>query len=177
MKFKIKDLQDRPVNLEISGSEEWLKPVYDSFANGGTPGNLVASLSMTKDLAGFVQVTGNVKFTPNLDCSRCSESIPWPIDETVEAVYRPATGEDSGGREINLSKNELDHYLIENGSIDLEVLLNDVVHTAIPLQTVRTSEDGTTCTICGINVGEDRVYGEGKDEKQSPFAVLKKLKT
>jgi len=186
MKIRVKDLTEKPSQVEITGAEDWLKTLYDSFtvndAAGSPkkPGMLRAKLALTKDLAGFVQVAGQVTFDPFLDCSRCSENILWPISESIDVIFRPATGEPpaaGGGREVNLTKEDLDQYVIEEGTIDIESLLNDVVQTAIPINTVKLTEDGSACSICGLTVADDRVYGEGKPVRESPFAVLKNLKS
>ena len=184
MKFRVKDLSAKPTPLTIGGSEEWLNDLYASFAHTSdvasgkvTPGKLQATLELTKDLAGFVRVAGNLKYTPHIDCSRCGETITWPIDESVDVVFRPFVSEPEGGKEISLTKDDVDQYIIEGGTVDIEGLINDLVQMAIPINTVMLNESEAACKICGLAVTEDKVYGEGEPEKVSPFAVLKKLKT
>ena len=157
MKFRVKDLSAKPTPLTIGGSEEWLNDLYASFAH-------------TSDVA-------SGKVTPHIDCSRCGETITWPIDESVDVVFRPFVSEPEGGKEISLTKDDVDQYIIEGGTVDIEGLINDLVQMAIPINTVMLNESEAACKICGLAVTEDKVYGEGEPEKVSPFAVLKKLKT
>lgn len=196
MKLPVKEIFDTPYQIELRGDEPWLQNIYGSFAQ--TNGLLTAQLSFRKDLAGFVYVSGNVAFTPYVDCSRCSESIPWPVAESVEVTYRPEGLDATPAKEVNLKKRELEQYAIANGMIDLEELVNDIVQMAIPLHTVRITDDGKSCVACGIDVTSEKVWGgnpssrtskpqpSGKNNSAdstnddskttSPFAVLAGLK-
>jgi uncharacterized metal-binding protein YceD (DUF177 family) len=175
MKIKASSLI-KPQTLSIQGDEPWLESIYESFVAGPTPARLTGELTLTPNTAGFVRVKGEISYTPLVDCSRCAEAIPWPINETIDVMFRPAKSRDNADlqahsqKEYLLSREDLDDYVMDKGELDLEELINDTVQMTIPLQTVPVvqGESGSSnCGICGIDLDRDQVYG---DEPVSDFA-------
>jgi len=180
----------QPLKITISGDEPWLLPIYETFATGPTQARLSGSLEVVRESSGFVHVGGRIRVTPYVECSRCADPIPWPIDEVVDATFRPertnhvrtehavSTGNRRRGkksddfeddfedddstaaqRDVKLTRADLDEYTMRGGEIDLAELVNDTVQLAIPLQTVRSDPTGSACSICGIDLTSDLVYG------------------
>ena len=176
MKIKAASLI-KPQTVTIQGHEPWLESIYATFVSGPTPARLTGELTLTPNTAGFVRVTGSISYTPLVDCSRCAEAIPWPINETIDVSFRPAKSRDNADlqahsqKEYLLSREDLDEYVMERGELDLEELINDTVQMTIPLQTVPVvqGESGASnCGICGIDLDQDQVYG---DTPVSDFAA------
>ena len=113
-------------------------------------------------------------YAPMVPCSRCEQTIAWPLAIEVEALFRPES-EENRDRDVTLTEAELDHYYLEGDAVDLEQLVTDLVQTALPTQLVQTSDDGSSCKICLTDLRETQVYG-ARGGKASPFADLAKLK-
>ena len=168
MKIKTSSLV-KPQTVSIQGDEPWLESIYTSFVEGATPARLTGQLTLTPDTAGFGRVKGEISYTPLVDCSRCAEAIPWPINEKIDVLFRPAKSRDNAElqahsqKEYLLAREDLDDYVMDNGQLDLEELINDTVQMTIPLQTVPVVEGelgSSNCGICGIDLEQDQVYGE-----------------
>lgn len=182
MKVKVENLI-QPLSIKIAGDEDWLKKIYEDFRNvpEGAPSGvgkspITGEFLLTKETAGFVRVKGKIVFKPFVDCSRCAEEIPWDIDQDINVVYRPSNELKVFHKEHSLSREELDHYYIEGGVIDLEALVNEWIQMAIPMQTVPACTGDGHCSLCKRDMSEERVYGTPDDDDANPFAVLKQLR-
>lgn len=178
MKIRVQDIRDS-LSVEIKGNEPWLTPFYESFAqrSDGSPGDksgkLVANVRIDEIPGDVIRVSGNVKFSPLISCGRCGDAIIWPVDRSFDVYYERDFPFDPEQREINLRPGELDRYYVENGMIDLEALLNEMVQLDIPLSNIRASEDESKCLVCDEDLTVPLAYEEmGEMKKESPFAVL-----
>ncbi len=129
-------------------------------------------LSLQRDTAGFVLVTGHLSAQAFLPCDRCGEDVHVPVETDVAATFRPAY-ETNIPREISLSAEDLEVYFIENGEVDLEVLVNDALQCALPGNILCLSSNCHSQT----ESDDGLVFKDSKDFRtESPFAVLKNLK-
>jgi uncharacterized metal-binding protein YceD (DUF177 family) len=168
---------ERELVVRIRGDEDWLAPIYGDFPppEGAPAPRLTGELTLVRESPDVVSVEGRVGFAPFVDCSRCDQSIPWPLDVPVSARFTPPPSAEPP-RDLRLSAADLDAYYFDAGALDLAALVNDAVQTAMPLRFVATTSDGEKCRICGIDVSSERVFGESDESEASPFAVLKGLK-
>lgn len=176
MRIPVTDLA-RPKQVLIQGDEAWLARIYGDFPLG-TDKQLMGKLTVEALEGGAVTVKGNIAFSPVVACSRCEKGINWPLSLTVDARFLPERA-NATKREVNLSESDLDAYYLDAGEVDIEQVLTDVVQTALPSQILATSEDGSSCRVCKVDLTEDLVYGESQDveeARESPFAALKGLK-
>ncbi|MEY4631075.1 MAG: hypothetical protein RIQ81_1195 [Pseudomonadota bacterium] len=185
MKVSVKDLK-KPLNIRISGNEAWLGAIHASFTpevgDACAPGvqagdrQLTGDLELSVDSAGCVRVTGRLDYQPLVPCSRCDLSIPFDVGQDVDSCFKPLPSHTDDRREVNLSGDELDERYIEDGAVDIEELLNDLVQTAIPFQTVQVSPDGKNCVFCKADLSRPRVFSSGGEDEpeapESPFAKL-----
>lgn len=174
---RVDDIQPT-LTVAIRGDEPWLAPVQISLQESDVlaDSKITGEIHFRKDSAGFVYGNGNIKYTPMLSCSRCATDIPWPLDATFSATWRPPF-ESVMPREIALSAEDLDIYFTVDGKINLQELVNDVLHFELPEQVLVQKEDSDDCGICGVNLLEPLVYGNNEPlESPSPFAALKNLK-
>lgn len=178
MKIKVSDLK-RPLTVTVTGEEEWLAQIYQTFPvpQGRETPRLKADVTFTPETASIVDVQANIEYTPYVSCSRCLDPLAWKIERRFDATYRVApTAKEQD--EIELSTNDLDEYWIENGMIDIEVLINEEVQLAIPSQTILRDEDGNGCPKCRGELGDKPLYQAKSavgDKPENPFAVLKNL--
>jgi uncharacterized metal-binding protein YceD (DUF177 family) len=181
MKLKAEELRS-PKTITISGDEPWLHLIYESFnIEGAAPleRRITGSLTVTPSTYGLYQVEGQVQFTPTVSCSRCEDMIPWEISRKIKVRYLEQAPLEDEEEELerDLEPSDMDAYYIDaQGMIDLEVVINDFIQTALPTRLVKTAPDGKTCLICHKDVSTKTVYQDEVKPEQSPFAVLKNLK-
>ena len=189
MKVSVKDLK-KPLNIRISGDEPWLREIHSSFALGDgdscAPGVresgrcVSGSLDLSMGSGGCVKVSGSLTYEPLVPCSRCDLAIPCDVSQGVDAVFKPAPSSPDERREVSLSEGDLDERFISDGAVDLEELLNDLIQTAIPTQTVQAVAGTSDCRFCKADLSAPRVFSTGGDEgeagAESPFAKLAGLK-
>ena len=185
MKVQIKDMRE-PKLIDIKGDEPWLTEIYASFlANEGL--GLKGQVKITPEQYGLYTVEGTIEYVPIVGCSRCQREIPWPIHKSVsvrfidrvaaEAEFEIEGEEDDDMLERDLVPEDLDtYYLTPTGEIDVEMVINDIVQTALPTRLIVLNTDGKTCRICLENVEAPLVFKDAMDIDTSPFAVLKNLK-
>jgi uncharacterized metal-binding protein YceD (DUF177 family) len=181
MKLKAEDLRS-PKTITISGDEPWLHLIYESFdIKGAVPEarKITGSLTVTPTNYGLYDVVGEVRFTPAVSCSRCEDMIPWEISRKIKVRYLEQAPIEDEEEEVerDLEPSDLDAYYIDaQGMIDLEVVINDFIQTALPTRLVKTAPDGKSCLICHKDVSTKTVYQDAIKPEESPFAVLKNLK-
>ena len=179
MRISVTDL-DLDKTISLSGTEAWLAPIYAAFPLGDAGREVATQLTGTIKLhleeGGSVSVTGSLNYTPVLNCGRCEKGIPFPLAMTIDVRYMPSALS-VAERELNLTEADLDAYFLEDDAVDVEGLIIDTIHLAIPTRLVLTKPDAKTCAVCGIDLSADRLYGSHGDKpERSPFAVLKDLK-
>jgi uncharacterized metal-binding protein YceD (DUF177 family) len=181
MKLKAEDLRS-PKTIDISGDEPWLHLIYESFdMQGAVPAarRITGSLTVTPSNYGLYQVEGEVHFTPTVSCSRCEDMIPWEISRKIKVRYLEQAPIEDEEEEVerDLEPSDMDAYYIDaQGMIDLEVIINDFIQTALPTRLVKTSPDGKSCLICHKDVSGKAVFQDAIKPEQSPFAALRNLK-
>jgi uncharacterized metal-binding protein YceD (DUF177 family) len=175
MKININSINPTLV-VEITGSEPWLGNIYSDYfsKDDRNHARLTGKVKLQAEEAGTFVVTADLKFVPALPCSRCEKSIAWPLDVAINLRYLPELS-NTLEKEKNLTPADLEAYYVEDGRIDLEVLVNDAINDAIPLRVQHTKEGDTNCLTCGKDLSGDKIWSS-QDEKPSPFAVLKGLK-
>jgi uncharacterized metal-binding protein YceD (DUF177 family) len=122
-------------------------------------------------------VRGEVNYRPWLSCSRCGDLVPWDVAAKIDVIYQESPEHVASKREHSLSRGELDEYYFENGCVNLEELLNDTIQMEIPDHVVPCDAEGKRCQVCGIDLGDDQVFGSGAAEtKANPFEALRGLR-
>lgn len=199
MKISVKDLH-KPLKVDVAGDEPWLDAVYESFSIrpdesfapgvGQTPRRLVGELDIAMNSYGYVSVRGTLKYVPLVACSRCDLVIPFNVSQDFEACFKPASAgqaldeRNSDARDLEqdvdviLTADDLDARFIEDGQVDIESLINDVVQTAVPAQTCQTDDKGLCCH-CGVDTSTSKVFSslkDGEPDPTSPFAKLADFK-
>lgn len=165
--------------LQILGHEPWLADIYAEFPTPEGRGErlLTGSITIDPPRHGFVEVSGELSYSPFVACSRCNEPIEWPISPKFQISYRQSPTQSMERREVDLEADELDHYFLKAGDmLDIDELVNDQVNLAIPTRTIKVSERGSDCGVCLQPLGTDAVYTEGETASQSPFSILSTLK-
>lgn len=179
MKIKVADLKE-PLVVKISGSEEWLSTIYGYFpAPEDTKSPLITGeLTVREKGYGIVEITGNISYAPFILCSRCAEPLQWPIERDIDLMYRDLP-ENESPRERELTLKEMDEFYIQNGFLDLELIVNEEIQLEVPSTTVPKDNKGRGCSPCA-DLGDKgkTVYTSNPEEtdRENPFAVLKNLR-
>lgn len=176
MRVHIFDLKP-DLELHIDGGESWLDRVYKDFPTAGAERpRLHGDMTLTLEEGGTVFVSGKLHFTPLVSCSRCDLGLPWPMNIDVGVRYFPS-GINAQARDRTLTQNELDAYFLEDDEVDLELLINDLIQTELPSRVLATTDDGSSCRICQVDLTSTQVYGTPMvPTERSPFEALKDLK-
>lgn len=177
MKLKAEDLRS-PKTIAISGDEDWLNLIYESFADGRpNQQKITGSLTVIPSHYGRYDVEGEVRFTPSVSCSRCEDMIPWEISRKVKVRFLEQAPLEEDEVERDLEPSDMDaYYLDEKGYLDLEIVVNDFIQTALPTRLVKTAADGKSCLVCHKDVSSKYAFKDEIKPEQSPFAALQNLK-
>lgn len=180
MRIKVQDII-KTLAVDISGVEDWLSEIYNTFpvpskfAEQQDVPRLSGQLQLEKMSSNVVRVRGSLDYAPFVACSRCDDSIQWPISTQIDTIYRPAPEEEVENNVHDVHAADLDDYFIIGGEIDLELLVNDSIHLALPSKLIKSSEDGRLCSVCGIDLTSDKVCSAGDAVKESPFRNLQQM--
>jgi uncharacterized metal-binding protein YceD (DUF177 family) len=177
MKIELNSITERST-IEISGDESWLEPIYQDYAapSGISIGKLKGKVTVEPVGDRIVSVAVDCTFGPYVDCGRCNDRIPWPINLKSTVYFQDAPEFLQRKIDYKLSRGELDEYYFEDDAIDVQGLLIDHIAMAFPSSTVDSSPDGSSCQVCGISLLTEQVFGEPESSKPNPFSVLKNIK-
>lgn len=177
MRLKAEDLR-KEVSISLQGEEPWLDNIYQSFSIDKSVGpHLTGTITIQPEPYDVFRVSGSLSFQPLVNCSRCEDLIPWPIEVQVKGRFLKRYEELMEDEEVELEPEDLDDYYIDQeGSLNLEILVNDLIQTAIPQRRVLQSDDGQSCRLCHKDLTTRIVHQAEMPEAANPFAVLKNLK-
>ncbi|MBC7659657.1 MAG: DUF177 domain-containing protein [Chitinophagaceae bacterium] len=185
MKVLVKDMRE-PKVINIQGTEPWLNEIYASFL-GSEGFGLKGQVTVTPEDYGLYTVEGKIEYVPLVGCSRCDREIPWPINRAISVRFIDRVAAESSfeiegevGDEMierDLVSEDLDTYYLEpSGELDVEMVINDIVQTALPTRLILTDKNGKSCLVCHENIDTPIVYKDSADADMNPFAALKNLK-
>ena len=120
------------------------------------------------------RLVGRVETTLELNCSRCLDPFPWPVDASFDLRYQPLalnTGE--GEREIQ--EDDLTTAFYQNDEIDLGQMMQEQFYLTLPMKPLCAADCRGLCPVCGIN--RNRSTCNCKTDVDDPrLAALKALK-
>lgn len=168
-----------PHQIHFVGSEAWLARIsLDLSPKAPEESKIQGDISLRLDSAGFVHATGSVSAEATRPCDRCGQAVKIPLHSHMDVTFRPPFT-DVTPRIMALTSEDLEVYFIEDGAVDLEVMINDSIQCAIPSQIGCSPSD---ITICGSS--EDSLVRTEEDRHQmdleasssashNPFLALK----
>lgn len=107
-----------------------------------------------------IRVKGRLCGSVSLECTRCLAEFRQQMDVAVDEFYRRSglSTVTPQGRPLprEMEVPEEDEYLVEEGFIDLNVLVNDAVMLNLPIKRLCSPECRGLCPRCGkdLNQGE-----------------------
>jgi len=124
-----------------------------------------------------IRVKGGISGSVAMECTRCLEGFRQALDIGVDEFYRrPGMGAlSSDGREVPGAEiQEEDEYIIDEGVIDLNLLVNDAVLLNLPIKRLCSEDCGGLCQHCGINLNRGEC-GCGSESIDPRLEVLRTL--
>ena len=97
-----------------------------------------------------VRLTGRVRTTLQLACSRCLEPFDVPVDSPIDALFLPLSSNvGEGEREIGSDDLGVSYY--EHDTIDLAAVMREQFYLALPMKPLCRAECRGLCPVCGVN--------------------------
>ena len=124
-----------------------------------------------------IRVKGDLSGSVFLDCTRCLEEYRQDLEIAVDEFYRRpglSAVDADGGRLAEAEVVEEDDYVIDEGTIDLNLLVNDAVMLSLPMRRLCDDECRGLCQICGTNLNEGEC-GCSSDDIDPRLEILRTL--
>jgi uncharacterized protein len=114
------------------------------------PVHLVMDVQRERDT---YRVTGRVETQLELECGRCLEPFPVPVDSTFELRYVPAaTSAEEGEREVE--EDDLTTAFYKDDRLDLSELMHEQFVLALPMKPLCSEGCKGLCPQCGTNLNK-----------------------
>lgn len=168
MKIRFDDIPDEGLRLSITDSV-WFPD--DEITRTDS---VSASVFFERKGRDRVLLEGVFATTISLDCDRCLESFPLPLDIKF-AVDFELPGRDPVSKEHCCGSNEMDTIVLAEPVIDVFDVLEQQAFLAVPMKKLCSEECLGLCLKCGKNLNRKQCLCD-KGPPSSPFAVLKNLK-
>lgn len=129
----------------------------EAFAAGGQPfvvsGPVTLGLDIQKDQDRF-RLVGGVQAQLSLTCSRCLEPFAMPVDAPIDLRYEPRRTE-LAERETEVGAEDFSTAYYDDHQIDLEQLLLEQFHLAVPMKPLCGEACRGLCAQCGVNLNRE----------------------
>ncbi len=106
-----------------------------------------------------IRVKGEIIGTVGMECTRCLSEYTQELDIDVDEFYR-RPGLSTVNRESRVAAHEVeapeeDEYIIDEGMIDLNLLLNDHIMLNLPIKRLCDERCKGLCQVCGTNLNDE----------------------
>jgi uncharacterized protein len=137
------------------------------------PVDLAFDVTRDKDQFGL---SGRVKTTLELQCSRCLEPFERPLDAAFDLRYLPRTV-NAGEGEREIEEDDLTTAFYENDTIDLGQLMREQFYLALPMKPLCREDCAGLCPQCGANrnTAPCSCATESVDPRLAPLRGLKQV--
>lgn len=148
MFFHVRELELRPGRFDVAqppGVIEFL----DKTLRQAAPLVAAGRVELVSGSLGEIRVRGHLKTVMEAECDRCLETARFPLDCDFELYYRPAA--EGWGEETELDASEADMGFYEGDGLELNDVLREQVHLALPMQRLCAATCKGICPQCGRN--------------------------
>ena len=97
------------------------------------------------------RLAGRLTAPLELECSRCAEPFPFPVDVGFDLSYLPRSA-NTGEGEIEIAEEDLGVAYYENEAIDLGQLMREQFYLALPMKPLCREDCKGLCPQCGANL-------------------------
>lgn len=120
-----------------------------------------------------IQVSGTVRATARLQCSRCLAPFSFPVAGDVDATFAPPAKLAEGEHQHELAEDELEVQPLVQGGADLRGVIAEQIHLNLPLKPLCREDCPGICPHCGRDAGGCGCAPAAGDTR---WEALKKLK-
>ena len=99
------------------------------------------------------RLVGQVSTVLELECGRCVEAFPLPVNGAFDVRYLPHT-ENAGEGEVEIEEDDLDSAFYRDEVIDLGQLIREQLYLALPMKPLCQEACKGLCPHCGTNLNE-----------------------
>jgi uncharacterized protein len=141
---------------KIRGTEEHVERTFQpsDFSQQEETYRVIAAAELSFDIRkqnDHFALTGTVKTTLELPCSRCLEDFTHPVEAEFDLRYLPE-GANAGEDEREIDEDDLTTAFYRDDTIDLGQLMREQFYLALPMKPLCKEECRGLCPECGMNL-------------------------
>jgi uncharacterized protein len=178
MKFKVKDIGEAGVDVDLAITPAWLAQHcadLDLRPDVEGPSKGLAFHGRIEPTADDYLLRGKLSGGLLVPCARCLETAHLALAVDVSVVY---VEDEAADKDEDDSLAAPDVLTFEDGTIDLSSELRDELLLAVPVSVLCQEDCAGLCPVCGGNRNATACDCVDKQrQNQSKFAVLAKLKS
>jgi uncharacterized protein len=170
MAIKINDISPEGLTLELTQR-------IDLFDNDAGSAEFNAVLRIQPESGGIFHISGKVRATAQLECSRCLIRFPYTIDSDFSIDLAPVSSlGTSAGQEHELGSGELDMEFYHGDEIEPIDIIREQLLISVPMVPLHDPGCKGLCSVCGADLNKVQCGHQQKGpEDIGPFAALKDL--
>jgi len=164
---------------QVRTGREHYEKVYDPgmFSADREAFQVVAPVALSFDILKDKEqfhLTGTIRTTLELPCSRCLEAFTSPVDASFDLRYQPHAL-NTGNDEREIEEDDLSTAFYENDEIDLGQLMREQFYLSVPMKPLCQDDCRGLCPVCGTNLNRGTCACK-QDWEDPRLAVLRNLK-
>ena len=123
-----------------------------------------------------VYLKGTVMTSVVASCSRCLDTLSYPVDSDLKSHFIPSDDRSISKRDVELHASDIDAEVYENQQIDLTQSIRDSIVLAVP--DICLCEEGCKglCSQCGKNLNHAFCQCSNESFTDPRLKILKVLK-
>jgi uncharacterized protein len=175
MRFKINQIGDEGLAVDVPVTEEWLAAACPDLDVRPASSGLVFRGRLAKSGDDFL-LRGDVRGSLETPCARCLEPARVDVQAPLAVTFVPRDVGSDAGRELD-EEDDPDVVMFGGGEIDVSDEVRDEILLAIPVGPLCSPTCRGLCAVCGGNrnlVPCDCV--ERQRQGESKLAALARLK-
>lgn len=172
MKIKLDEIPEYGLTLDVHEEGAALNERAGGTLDFSFLEPVKAHLDITKEGRSFF-ITGDIKASIRLACSRCAKEYDYPYDAPFSAYYERAG---KGEKEQELHPADLEVNFIEGDELDTADLLLGQIVLELPMQPLCSEDCKGLCPKCGADLNLGPCNCSTEDKVDNRFAKLKDLK-
>lgn len=178
MKIIVDHIQEKPIHLHIEEPAGSF-PVLSQMQKAGEcsfAGPVMGDVDVVREFD-HIRVSGRVKATVSLQCSRCVETYNTDIDSAFTIIFRKTTALEGTDQEdeVELSEQDLISSVYSGNEIDLTHDIEEQIAMEIPLKPLCNYNCKGLCPSCGSDQNKSSCNCT-KEATSFKFSALKDFK-
>ena len=123
-----------------------------------------------------VYLKGTVMTSVDASCSRCLDTLSYPIDSDLKSHFVPSLDQYTSERDVELHASDIDAEVYENQQIDLTQSIRDSILLAVPVICLCNEDCKGICSLCGKNLNQGLCKCKNESFTDPRLESLKTLK-